>query len=90
MTEPDRDRIRGLTRAERKTLPMDTPMDASMDAPANTAIDAKAEGASLLTVQSCRQSYHKDASADLVVLDDVNLELHEGEIVALLGRSGSG
>lgn len=44
----------------------------------------------LLDVRNCRQSYHKEASADLVVLDDVNLTLHEGEIVALLGRSGSG
>src|SRR5580692_6841443 len=61
-------------------------MDAAIDAPAA----GKAEDACLLTVQSCRQSYHKEASADLVVLDDVNLELHEGEIVALLGRSGSG
>ena len=46
--------------------------------------------APLLEVTNCRQSYHKDASADLVVLEDVNLTLHEGEIVALLGRSGSG
>jgi NitT/TauT family transport system ATP-binding protein len=44
----------------------------------------------LIDVRGCRQAYHKDASADLVVLDDVNLTLHEGEIVALLGRSGSG
>lgn len=44
----------------------------------------------LVSVRNCRQSYHKDASADLVVLDDVDLTLHEGEIVALLGRSGSG
>ena len=44
----------------------------------------------LISVKGCRQAYHKDASADLVVLDDVNLTLHEGEIVALLGRSGSG
>src|SRR5271157_1961037 len=44
----------------------------------------------LVTIRNCRQSYHKDASADLVVLDDVDLTLHEGEIVALLGRSGSG
>jgi NitT/TauT family transport system ATP-binding protein len=44
----------------------------------------------LLTVRDCRQSYHKDASADLVVLEDVELTLHEGEIVGLLGRSGSG
>jgi NitT/TauT family transport system ATP-binding protein len=44
----------------------------------------------LIKVTSVRQAYHKDANADLVVLDDVDLTLHEGEIVALLGRSGSG
>ena len=44
----------------------------------------------LLEVRACRQSYHKEASADLVVLEDVNISLREGEIVALLGRSGSG
>jgi NitT/TauT family transport system ATP-binding protein len=44
----------------------------------------------LVTIRNCRQSYHKEASADLVVLDDVDLTLNEGEIVALLGRSGSG
>src|SRR3978361_1266023 len=44
----------------------------------------------LIDVRGCRQAYHRDANADLVVLDDVNLTLHEGEIVALLGRSGSG
>ncbi|WP_428486754.1 AAA-associated domain-containing protein [Rhodopila sp.] len=45
---------------------------------------------SLIEVKDCRQAYHKDANADLVVLDNVNLTLREGEIVALLGRSGSG
>ncbi|MDR3535060.1 MAG: nitrate/sulfonate/bicarbonate ABC transporter ATP-binding protein [Acetobacteraceae bacterium] len=44
----------------------------------------------LLEVSNCRQAYHKDANADLVVLDGVNLRLREGEIVGLLGRSGSG
>ena len=44
----------------------------------------------LLEVRGCRQAYHKEASADLVVLEDVDLKLREGEIVALLGRSGSG
>jgi NitT/TauT family transport system ATP-binding protein len=53
-------------------------------------MDAMVAKTSLLDVKGCRQAYHKDASADLVVLDDVNLTLHEGEIVALLGRSGSG
>ena len=44
----------------------------------------------LLQVSHCRQSYHKDSSTDLLVLDDVNLTLQSGEIVGLLGRSGSG
>ena len=47
-------------------------------------------GPCLLEVRDCRQAYHKEASADLVVLEDVQLKLREGEIVALLGRSGSG
>src|SRR5471032_944619 len=46
--------------------------------------------APLLEVSGCRQAYHKEASADLMVLEEVNLVLREGEIVALLGRSGSG
>jgi NitT/TauT family transport system ATP-binding protein len=46
--------------------------------------------ATLLEVRDIRQAYHKDASADLVVLDNVELTLRSGEIVALLGRSGSG
>nr|WP_294557495.1 nitrate/sulfonate/bicarbonate ABC transporter ATP-binding protein [uncultured Rhodopila sp.] len=53
----------------------------------DTAVDLRP---CLIDVKGCRQSYHKEANADLVVLDDVNLTLHEGEIVALLGRSGSG
>ncbi|MBW4093121.1 MAG: nitrate/sulfonate/bicarbonate ABC transporter ATP-binding protein [Proteobacteria bacterium] len=44
----------------------------------------------LLAVRGCRQAYHKDAGADLLVLDNVALTLQEGEMVALLGRSGSG
>jgi NitT/TauT family transport system ATP-binding protein len=46
--------------------------------------------APLLEVRGCRQSYHKDASADLLVLDNVNVSIASGEIVGLLGRSGSG
>jgi len=53
-------------------------------------MDTIAGQQSLLEVRSCRQAYHKEANAELVVLDDVNLNLREGEIVALLGRSGSG
>jgi NitT/TauT family transport system ATP-binding protein len=53
----------------------------------DTAVDLRP---CLIEVTGCRQAYHKDANADLVVLEDVNLTLREGEIVALLGRSGSG
>ena len=44
----------------------------------------------LIEVRDCRQAYHKDSSADLVVLDGVNVTIRSGEMVALLGRSGSG
>ncbi len=54
------------------------------------SMDAIAADTALLSVSHCRQSYHKDSTADLLVLDDVNLTLASGEIVGLLGRSGSG
>ena len=44
----------------------------------------------LIEVRGCRQAYHKEASADLVVLDDVNLSLREAEMVLLCECSGSG
>jgi NitT/TauT family transport system ATP-binding protein len=53
-------------------------------------MDATTITDTLLEVRNCRQSYHKEASTDLVVLEDVNLQLRAGEIVGLLGRSGSG
>ena len=53
-------------------------------------MDSNVTQTSLLEVRNCKQAYHKDSNADLVVLDDVNLILREGELVGLLGRSGSG
>ena len=44
----------------------------------------------LLEIRGVRQAYHKESAADLVVLDNVDLQLKPGEIVGLLGRSGSG
>ncbi len=53
-------------------------------------MDATATTTPLLEVRGCKQSYHKDTSTDLLVLDDVNVSIATGEIVGLLGRSGSG
>jgi NitT/TauT family transport system ATP-binding protein len=44
----------------------------------------------LLEVHSIRQAFPRPDGSQLLVLDDLNLELAEGEIVGLLGRSGSG
>ena len=44
-------------------------------------MDTTVSQQSLLEVRDCKQAYHKDASADLVVLEDVNLSLREGEMV---------
>ena len=44
----------------------------------------------LLQIQSCCQSFPKPDGEDLLVLDDINLTLAEGEIVGLLGPNGAG
>jgi NitT/TauT family transport system ATP-binding protein len=44
----------------------------------------------LLNITHVRQAYPKASGADLLVLDDINLQLQSNEILGLLGRSGSG
>ncbi len=53
-------------------------------------MDATTNLAPLLQVKSVRQAFPKPDGSQLLVLDDLNLDLVEGEIVGLLGRSGSG
>ncbi len=43
-----------------------------------------------LEVRHVRQSYARASGAPLLVLDDINLTVREGEIVGMLGRSGCG
>src|ERR1700684_2086871 len=44
----------------------------------------------LLQCNDVRKAFPKPDGAELLVLEGMNLELREGEIVGLLGRSGSG
>jgi NitT/TauT family transport system ATP-binding protein len=44
----------------------------------------------LIQVISVKKAFKQTDYQELLVLEDVNLELHEGEIVALLGKSGTG
>ncbi len=44
----------------------------------------------LLQCSQVRKAFPKPDGEELLVLDGMNLELHEGQIMGLLGRSGSG
>lgn len=44
----------------------------------------------LLKIDQVKHSFHKPDGQDLLVLNDINFEMYENEIVALLGKSGGG
>lgn len=44
----------------------------------------------LLEINGVRQAFPKPDGTQLLVLDDINMQVQEGEIIGLLGRSGSG
>src|SRR3974390_3168251 len=44
----------------------------------------------LLRIEAVRQAFSKPDGGPLLVLDNINLDMREGEIIGLLGRSGSG
>lgn len=44
----------------------------------------------IIQIKNIKKSFKQNDHQDLLVLEDVNLDLHEGEITAILGKSGSG
>jgi NitT/TauT family transport system ATP-binding protein len=54
------------------------------------AVARTAERQPLVSVQNISHFFRRGVTGNLLVLDKVNLTLHNNEIVALLGRSGSG
>ena len=49
-----------------------------------------AQHAQLLALENVSKSFRTPDGEELLVLDRINLEMAEGEILALLGKSGSG
>ena len=44
----------------------------------------------IIEINHVCKAFRQNEQQQLLVLDDVNFDIHEGEIVALLGKSGSG
>src|SRR3989338_1173834 len=45
---------------------------------------------SIMSVKDVKKSFKKKGASELLVLDHVDFDVHEGEIIAILGKSGSG
>ena len=59
-------------------------------ASSNAALAEPAAAIPLISVRSLSKSFSGPGGRPIPVLDDINLDVAEGEFVALLGRSGSG
>src|SRR5688572_23537017 len=44
----------------------------------------------IVDIKNINKSFPKDQRQDLLVLNNINFQMNEGKIVALLGKSGSG
>ena len=49
-----------------------------------------AAGTAIIEAQNVGKTYRAERGKELTVLRDISFTLHEGEIVAILGRSGAG
>lgn len=54
------------------------------------SIRAVSPGNTIIEAQHISQRFTSDNGTELTVLDDISFNLYEGEIVAILGRSGAG
>jgi NitT/TauT family transport system ATP-binding protein len=52
--------------------------------------DPSMRSEALLDIQNVRKVYPRPGGGELLVLDDINLKIEEGEILGLLGRTGCG
>ena len=59
-------------------------------ATSRTALSRQMSATPLISVRNLSKSFAGPGGRPLPVLDDINLDVAEGEFVALLGRSGSG